>query len=525
MVEQKLTAKISSNISFIDKLLMCQSALLDCSLQEMSEGLLGAIKENGSVSYLIGMEGRFRTTPLASVIEALYDADMLPEDVLQVMQGQLYECRDKLDRFNSEEDEITKDPEDMAAWSVDEGPSVWTTSKTIFTLIKTGFHKICDKQQLDGLDRAVKWLVDQAYTQDNGALAWGFQHDESLVDCAPSIPMTALALKAIGIAYDNREIIHKGEKRKNGYFRQYIYGVKYLIEKRHEEDGKCYWEYDSKASITATVLALEAMGTLKRDTNIVSQEELQGIKKRALNWIIEFFNGSETSTSDPFFKYQITKYKRKEKIRVFYAFVPYYASFLIKNGVSPFHPKICACIRWLIENKEKNWAINDYNSPEPCSFSAAMAINTIVVWLRCVNEQTYQSIAAKIISNRIEDICNNCVVYEQIIGCTRSQQEEEIEKPSSIELKAGPHDKGKYAILFIGIGVLAVVGLIFLFKDQAIALLSNTQFIEIVKWILLAVVSSLIGLAVKAAIKLIKNYRGKNTGPKSMDHGGESLDG
>lgn len=505
---QSLSEMISSNITFIDRLLMCEEALRDCSLQEMAEGLLEAIRNDGSVSYLIGKPGRYRTTPLASVIEALFDSEMLPEYVLQVMQNKLYEYKDIFQPENTDEDDkIDKNPEDMAAWSVDEGPSVWTTSKAVCTLIKTGFHKNCTPEQLRGLQNAIEWLDNQKYRQDNGAFAWGFQRFE-LADCAPSIPMTALALKALGIAYEHRKEVHKGTRwTEHGYFKTYINGIKYLKDNCHYEGDKCFWEYKGKPSLTATVWSLEAMEALikdHRDVAIISQQDLKSIMEKALNWVINeafpmFADGNDDhEPSDPFFEYNKTKYKEKTKTRVFYSFVPYYASFLMKNGVSPFHAKICGCIRWLIENKEKNWAISDYNSNEPCSFSAAMAINVIVVWLKSVNERTYKSFAAKMISgNSLEDVCNNCEIYDNTINNNDDEHEENKDK-----LKP----KLKFAALFIITGIVLLLGLVFLFKDTAVALLADRIFVSILGYVLLIVPGTVITLAVRKGVKMFKKF-------------------
>ena len=522
---ESLSKRISKSISLIDRLLMCKSALMYCPLVEMADGLLNAIKDDGSVSYLIGTDGRYRTTPLATVIETLYDVDILPKDVLNVMQDKLYSYRDEFEPFNiNEDDVIIKNEEDMDAWSVDEGPSVWTTSKAVYTLIKTKYYKRCNNEQKEGILNAMNWLVKQAYELDDGALAWGFQNDTTLSDCRASIPMSALALKTIGIAYENRETIYK--RKEYGHYEEYLKGIKYLVKELVSNDYKVYWEYDDEPSITATVWAIEAMETFERleiESSIISQNDWKEIKEKALKWIMEdsfplFKKGSsDTPSSDisqPFFDYTKTKYKVKEKKRTFYSFIPFHAAFLLKNKISPFDPKICGCIRWLIDNRAKNWAINDYNSSYPCSFSAAMAINVIVVWLKSVNENTYKNITSKIIIGKsFEEICNNCAVYDynnkdNLIEKDNDNPEKTDDDNHELINKRKREKRSKIlnAAIFIFIGIFIIIGSIYLFKNSVINLLNNKIVDVYIGWILLAIAGTLVGYIVTALIKKIKTY-------------------
>jgi len=539
-----LFERISDSISFIDKLLMCKSALKYCPLLEMADGLLKSIKDDGSVSYLIGTEGRYRTTPLATVIEMLSDVDMLPEDVLNVMQDKLYAYKDEFVPFNIVEDDVVaKNKEDMDAWSVDEGPSVWTTSKAVYTLIKTGYHKRCNNKRKAVISKAINWLVDQAYVLNDGASAWGFQHDTTLKDCEQSIPMSGLALKTIGIAYENREDIYK--RKEFGHYEKYLNGIRYLKKELVSDGDKAYWMYDGKPSITATVWAIEAMETFEREeieSSIISQNDWKEIKKKALNWIMEdsfplFKRGSSdtpsTDISQPFFGYTKTKYKVKEVKRTFYSFVPFHAAFLLKNGISPFHPKICGCIRWLLDNRTKNWAIDDYYSSEPCSFSAAMAINVIVVWLRKVNKNTYKNITSKIISDEnFEDICRECEVYEytqkgKIIKTndednpekTDHNKDNRVDIDNDIEEKMDDDKEDAIeatkkqkkspivsAIIFVLIGAITIIAGIYLLKDGVIDLLNSNDADKYIGGTLSVLGTTLIGCIMPSLIENLKNY-------------------
>ncbi len=519
-MDPSLSSMISSYISSIDRLLVCDEALRDCSLQEMADRLLDAIRDDGSVSYLLDNPRRYRTTPLSSVIDALFDADMLPEQAIQIMQNKLFDCRDLFQQENLEEDDfVTKQPEDMDAWSVDEGPSVWTTSKVVYTLVSTGFAKSCTLEQRKGLEKAIVWLDKQKYLQESGAYAWGFQKSH-YSDCAPSIPMTALALKAFGITYEHKADVHNGDRKrvKHSFFSTYIHGVQYLKENVKWVGNKCYWEYKGKPSITATVWALEALETLKkdqRDVQIITQSELQEIMQAAINWVIDdafpvFSDESDCcEPSEPFFEYTQTKYKIKEKKRVFYSFVPYFAAFLIKHGISPFHPKVCACVRWLIDNQEKHWAVNDYNVIEACSFSAAMALNVLVVWLKSVNDKTYKMFASQVVAGSdFAIICNNCDLHNHVNAVKTHDFVNDYQECTYLKKRTNSPSVPKfgYAVLFIATGAIIIVSLQLLFKDYVVKWLSNEALVQALKRWLVLVPTSLVALMVAKGVKMYHHY-------------------
>ena len=59
---------------------------------------------------------------------------------------------------------------------------------------------------------------------------------------------------------------------------------------------------------------------------------------------------------------------------------------LFEIGISPFHPKVVAQIKWLIQNEDR-WKIENYDKSQICSFTYAMVISTIAKWSLLVGQE------------------------------------------------------------------------------------------------------------------------------------------
>lgn len=362
------------------------------SFYSKSQNLIDGIKEDGSVQYYIGKKERYRTTPTASVLEALYLGELIPCSVCQKMQDWVYSSRedpcDEPDKSKNEKNGHEPEPCDQYGWSWNEGVSVWATSKALNTLIGTGYYKrpdICNDLEICKVTcSALAWLVDQAY--ENGG--WGFQKVIGLPDCAPSVTMTALTLTAItqflnasdngsGIVLDNTLEYKLSEAKRKG--------IQYLLDTKKEDANKIYWEYNGKPSLTGTVWVLDFINVGQKSETGELYHLREKIKKFCLDKIPCTEDELDRYQEEVYFTGGKTKYKDIPKNSKFYSYMPYHIGALLRAGVDPDNEHILTCIRGLIMGRDDYWKGTDRSAgahQRASCFVIAMALSVIAEWTR-----------------------------------------------------------------------------------------------------------------------------------------------
>lgn len=131
------------------------------TIKGLVEKLVDSIADDGSVAYEVNINGRYRTSTLATVLECMNDIRLLPEEDLLIMQHKLFSLKELFVPLNEADDVIEKNEEDKPAWGIDEAPSVWTTSKALIALFMTKFKPNESEQQ--SIAESVVWLAEQAY--------------------------------------------------------------------------------------------------------------------------------------------------------------------------------------------------------------------------------------------------------------------------------------------------------------------------------------------------------------------------
>ena len=355
------------------------------TIKGLVEKLVNSIADDGSVAYEVDTQKRYRTSTLATVLECMNDIDLLPKEDLLIMQRKLFSLKEHFEPIEESDDIITKKEEDIPAWGIDEAPSVWTTSKALTALFKTEF-KPDSKEDEKSIIESVMWLANQAYS--NGG--WGYQRAEDVLSCHDSVPMTALAMKALSLALldpyispniDSNKVINALEA-----------GLDYLRKKKKEKDV-CYWSYEDVPNLSASIWALEAWNLACKVINKKGyyKKIYFQIKPKVLKYVIEEMPEKEDDEkwTECFFrakKEEGLKYKpaplKKEK--AFYSFTPYLISYYIKEDVKYVSdPKVLSVIKWVLAHRGDSWLMqHNYNSKNACTISVAMAINVIVNWFK-----------------------------------------------------------------------------------------------------------------------------------------------
>jgi len=409
-------------ISTADSWININDALGPIRIRNLVSALIESINDEGGVSYVLTVDERYRSSTLATVLDALVDVKLLPLEAIYQMQDHLYDLKDHFSPRTANDDKIDKQQEDIPAWGIDETPSVWTTSMAVIALLNTGFvnRDTTTKEIIYGLRETVYWLVNQAYP-DGG---WGYQKYPQSEACLSSVPMTALAMKAIIVAQNDQRLFNedaKNSRKFNKIVTALEKGKEFLIAKQQEtKDSLIYWGYLGNPGVGITTWVLETLKLLaESQIPCYSVNDFQSLKPKVIGYIYQNLPNStnieQYCQSEMFFlakESTALKYKPKLKEeKAFYTFKPFIVSKLLDLGENPFNSQICLIVKWLLENREQHWQIQEYNSSSPCSISAAMAINVIVKWLKSISEKSLSSIVNSFVSSSPPAINNevNCI--------------------------------------------------------------------------------------------------------------------
>lgn len=405
--------QVLDHVTMADSWININDSLGSIKIRELITPLIESITEEGEVSYIIGQDERYRSSTLATVLDALADVNLLPRNAIYQMQDHLYSLRNKFVPHNPDIDVVVEPyKEDQHAWGRDEAPSVWTTSKAIIALMTTRFvdrdNIGTNKPIRNSLRSSVYWLATQAYP-DGG---WGYQKFTPSNACHSSVPMTSLAMKAIILAQNNKSLFNeevRSSERFHSLSNALSKGAEYLLSQRTEDENSVYWSYNGQPGVAITMWVIEALDLLSQIPayHHLRQQYLELLPK-AINYVYTKLPDADTlgdyKQSELFFKATNQdgglKYKPKlNQDKYFYTFKPYIVSSLLDRDEDPFHPKIVAMVRWLLSNRDTRWAISEYNSSAPCSISSAMAINVIVKWLTKISMKSFSSSVTALISD------------------------------------------------------------------------------------------------------------------------------
>ena len=361
-------------------------AMSPLTIKGLVEKLVDSIDEEGAVSYEVNAKRRYRTSTLATVLECMADIRLLPEEDLLIMQRKLLRLKDEFTPLEPADDIIKKGEEDKPAWGIDEAPSVWTTSKALTALFSTNYHPTPEEEK--DITASVEWLAKQSY-EDGG---WGYQKCETIEACKSSVPMTAFAMKALGLALQQRYIQNLIDVKE--VKSKLVTGLDYLKKMKNEKkDEKCVWSYEGKENLSVTIWAIEAW---KIAIQVIDNKKAyysniyKKISPIVLKYVVEKLPEKDgDSWSECFFrakKEEGLKYKEAplKKDKAFYSFTPYIISYIIKEDESYVeNEKILEVMKWVLAHRDDSWLIEkNYNSNNACTITVAMAINVIVNWLK-----------------------------------------------------------------------------------------------------------------------------------------------
>lgn len=378
---------------------LCLSDVFGFSLYQLGEELVDAFEDDGYIPYVIGERDRYRSSALSTCLLYLWKAGLIPPDITEIIRARLFDIRDKMPPNDTRQPRI-KNKDDFAAWCVSEGASVWSTSMAIIALIESRTEPNLTQDEM--LAVSTLWLVRQQCKKTGG---WSFQKNQNSV---PTIPMTALAIRALSNATTLPSVTAKMRSQINASLTS---GYNYLRNNMIYKGTEAYWNFDDQPSLTATVWALQAFECDHRGNNhdlpikVILNTALAMIPTSNAEW-----------KSECFVKEPVTKYSHQKN---FFTFMPSLISPLLAYGISPLEPKIVSVVKQLMNTGQDHWRIKEYHL-SPCTFTHAMALNTLVNW--CVLMQKAMAVGFFPIKHAGEDPPQCPIYYHDSSRCYASGQ-------------------------------------------------------------------------------------------------------
>ena len=358
--------------------------------------LLNSFTDDGAISYLLEKKDRYRASPLSSTIEWLTNANLLTVDCLDILQNKLIYLRDNNQQNDTNTGNKVKQQGDELGWSLSEGVSVWSTSTALLAL----FDKYNNwENHTDIIKETTIWLVKQKKTNS----AWAYQLDNN---CEPNIIMTALTIRAIcklamnksSFLLSEEDIVMISEALNQGFI--------YISKTAKKQKKYIYWSFGEKENCAATIWAMLAIKDLLKVKEFnLNLEEINKFYNTHIDGSIRFVLNKIPKKPERWKDEQLVleggaKYNKQKNYQSLSAtLIPH----LFELGVSPYHPKIVNQIRWIINNPN-DWKIIAYDRGKICSFSYAMVLSTIAIWISRVGSINAQALVdnAKSRINRLQ---------------------------------------------------------------------------------------------------------------------------
>lgn len=369
---EDLRSQLHAHLKVIDGLIPFK-AFSNKSLQDWMVPFIESVDDDGSVSYLIRGNTRFRASPLASTIIWLSREHLLPDSVLDQMQNELLYLRDKSKENDPSPGCKSKYSDDCEGWSLGEGVSVWSTSMAIIALSDNNEIGLSKAQQYK---QSVIWLAKQRNAEQKG---WGYQNTDN---CSVNVIMTALAVRALALCYtenarkyfmfspEEAEIMKVAIKK----------GTDYLINTCVTKSKYVFWTFNDTPSCVATTWSLVAINEVAKIFQKPFSDFIEKRAKKGISFVLSKMpSKSQRWEEEKIVEETGAKYDAQKN---YYSFSATLLPDLFSIGLSPYHTKVIRQLRWIIKNPD-DWKTK-YDKREICSFTYAMLISTITCWVRKV---------------------------------------------------------------------------------------------------------------------------------------------
>lgn len=396
----------------LDKVFEFFDILIGEKLSKLYEQYINSLNSDCAIPYVIGEDYRYRSSPLATSLEFLSYANLLPDKAIRQFQKQLIWFRDNAyENISTNDFPKQKMSGDEHGWCCSEGVSVWSTSKALTALFVSNID-LTDNTNKKIIFESIHWLCKQQ-CQDGG---WAFQNYRN---CQQNINMTALALKAL-ICFDSQLKTYHLEDPGINHIEYIEKGLSYALENMKEDKKNIYWNFQNNKNVTGSAWMLEIFFLLDQHQIPIKNIYIHKINQSKQKLL--FFVMNEMSTSFKNSSPKITECIVSEagakynKHKNFYSFLPALIQILLLYDVSPSHPSVLLAINYLIKNRN-DWKIHEYDN-KTCSFSFAMALSIITLWYHKCSIQVFYYLGNAFIKENRNNI--DCIFVDH---CIKIRQE------------------------------------------------------------------------------------------------------
>jgi len=346
--------------------------VLGTTLDAILNPLLYFLREYGSFPFSFSEPPRrFRTTVQATCLLSLSRTGLLDKAEERRLQEATVQYKDSwhpAERdFAGGLDPPKKNNEDENAWCVTETPSVWSTSYAIWALLSSGYQ---DKTHIWP---AIDWLIRQQHEQTGG---FAYQKYK---DCIPTVYLTCLAIKALRAALGTRTLLEKKEESIPTLQSAIGRGLDFILSCSRKTDGIIVFAQhpnlpQDRFDWINTIWAYKALNQNDHPSTPnpqllfhILQKELKDEEKLHAFW-----------RNNGFVIEGHTKYGEQ---KTYFYFMPSLLIPLINLGLDPLDSLCAYFLREIRQTFGKiGWPIPEYRRTELCTFSTALALQTIYVW-------------------------------------------------------------------------------------------------------------------------------------------------
>ncbi len=366
------------------------SEYFDINLKEIIIKLVNQMDEKYGVNYeLESLIHRFYSSVHATVFFTLFLCDFLTDKGVRIFQETLLNlCNENPnEKFN-------KLPEDEFAWDVIEGPNIFSTAISCYSLI------ISDSDRKDEIRKSLKWILKNQNEDIWPIIMNGEGNLFSTLYCY-------FALKSWRVRNpDDTEINSEIETSFNNVLTFIKYSANNLIENREDQN---------QLSQSEIILILFLLKKLDKKTYKESGDHLKSILDKQLR------------KDDCWYISDLSKYKTNAGRKNMYSYNPAFIPILLSLNWDPNDDLVIAFLSQIVLDLQTDW--DHYDNPIPWrssdtyiqSFIVSLSIFALYRW--------FQAYLRKSVNPITEKISSGIKLQKDVFICYTSQNKEEYVTP------------------------------------------------------------------------------------------------
>lgn len=289
----------------------------------------------------------------ATVSFSLLFSDLITEEFKDELANTLLKLRS-----NNPSPVFLNVKEDMNAWDTLEGPNVFSTALSCYTLLHLN-------SRID-LSNSILWLISEKNDND----LWSYRKDSNI-----NYVITMYVIMAFILFKASHGDSQKGQI----CLSDVISNACQAIKKQAKKDlGYIYWcgYSDQNICISNTIAALYTL-------HISNDKDFKSYFSKAKPFLDRtILNYQEWYLS------LLSKTEQNDQIKVMYSYNPAYLPLLLKMGYDPIDPVIVKMFNWVNEDIKNKWHRTNIYYPWKSSdsliqsFIGSLAIYAIISWIR-----------------------------------------------------------------------------------------------------------------------------------------------